>query len=446
MANIKSVAEGEADVLEMIRGSQSEHLVKAIAYYQKGNGHYFMFPWAEMGNLSEFLRGTYPKTDRENISWLLRQLVGLADAIEELHHYMVEEDNNPEPSIRHGDMKPENILCFKSKDGGKDTPRLVISDVGLAKIHNKATELRSMMAPTAATKRYEAPELGINPNTPMSRRFDIWSLGCIYLEVIIWLLYGPEKLQAFADAESPFYDIEGIQSLSLRVPGRSEGTARVHPKVTEWITYIREEDWRCADETAVQRLIDLITNRLLVVSLGDDKSSAGKTHGRSSISSRLGTSPMEPLFEEPSPIEEESSIAPDKPSEMQALEGKRPTVTISKAPTRSSEPKPGLSKRAAWSENNSEMASREARAYATETKRELIAILGDLDSRRIKAIGERPLGVTSTPEGPKVSREDTISQGHSLTWVRKAPFIQLISSIANHCIPQRQNVSPLGIQ
>lgn len=132
--NFENVAEGEASVLEIMRGFQNEHLIRAIAYYRKGDEHYFMFPWAEMGNLCEFWKQNTPKTEPRYIIWVLTQLTGLAHAIEILHH---EVRHQSEANCRHGDLKPANILCFKTKGGQQDDPRLVITDVGLAKVHTR---------------------------------------------------------------------------------------------------------------------------------------------------------------------------------------------------------------------------------------------------------------------------------------------------------------------
>ncbi|KAK1977645.1 heterokaryon incompatibility protein-domain-containing protein [Colletotrichum cereale] len=71
--------------------------------------------------------------------------------------------------------------------------------MGLAKRHVVATKDRSCLTSTrSATILYEAPEtetaLG---NKPRSRQFDIWSMGCIVTEWVIWVLYGNESLQMF---------------------------------------------------------------------------------------------------------------------------------------------------------------------------------------------------------------------------------------------------------
>lgn len=245
----------EADVLEMMRGLPSKHLIKTIAYYQHGDHHYFMFPWAEHGNLWEFwMKGATASLSKPYIIWVFKQLKGLAVALEQLHG---------KSNCRHGDLKPENILCFGEDDRNDSIPaatvRMVITDVGLAKRHKEATRFREATQTTVSTMRYAGPEMEATPNAPLSRRFDIWSMGCIFLEFVTWVLYGPKELVRCTETFSEtFYSIEKDKSGST--------TVEVDPSVQRWIAYIRK-DWRCSKDTALRRLVDLIVNKLLVVKL-----------------------------------------------------------------------------------------------------------------------------------------------------------------------------------
>ncbi|RSL49704.1 hypothetical protein CEP54_012298 [Fusarium duplospermum] len=258
-------AEQEASVLEMVRGLPSDHMIKAIAYYQHGEKHYFMFPWAEHGNLWEFwTTGSGARLDKPYIIWVFRQLTGLADAIEKLH------DRSQSRSCRHGDLKPENILCFRHGDNERDTEtpavRMVITDVGLARDHIERTQFRESTNTRVSTKRYAGPEMDVNPGGALSRRFDIWSMGCIFLELVLWILYGKEELvKCTKTLNSTFYKI--IRDTSGRT------TAEVNPIVQKWLSYILK-DWRCSEGTALEKLVQLIINKLLVVNVQDSPRSS----------------------------------------------------------------------------------------------------------------------------------------------------------------------------
>ncbi len=267
----------EYQTLDILRNFETPHLIKATAFYKKKNGdaeeYYFLFPWAKHGNLRTFWKEKIPSIhDSSYMKWVFDQLVGLTDAIETLHH-------QGEKTCRHGDLKPENVLCFNKSGSTAEKDQtscvLVISDVGLSRTHDNPTQLRSKSRMVAGeTLAYAAPETELFPERPTSRRYDIWSLGCLYLEFVIWLLYGIEELKRFGDdigvgAGRRFYIITSTSTLNV---GRLK-TAQVNPVVQDWIEHIKK-DWRCAiigeKETAIGRLISLIEKRLLVVNANPD--------------------------------------------------------------------------------------------------------------------------------------------------------------------------------
>ncbi|KAJ8133056.1 hypothetical protein O1611_g567 [Lasiodiplodia mahajangana] len=250
-----NAAEREAFMLEKMKQFPHEHLIQIIAYYEIGEQKYFLFPWAKYGNLRNYWQSNDPSLSHDNLTWFFSQLAGLAGAIQQLHD---------KGGCRHGDIKPQNILCFEGTGPGTTSyqVRLVIADVGLARVHEDATLLRQGVTTTKSyTVMYSGPE--VEPNDkPRSRLYDVWSMGCTYLEFVIWLLFGQAGLNQFQEAiggisqRGTFYDFQ---------PGRNS-TPRVHPTVSYLIKHIRN-DPRCSDNTALRRLVDLISTRLLIVPL-----------------------------------------------------------------------------------------------------------------------------------------------------------------------------------
>jgi len=278
--NFRTFVKAEYQTLDILRGFENKHLIKATAFYKQKTGdtedYCFVFPWAEHGNLRKFWKEKIPSIyDNNYMKWVFDQLEGLASAIHTLHHKNAQ-------SCRHGDLKPENVLCFNKRNSPNppNPPNVkdhtscvfVISDVGLARIHDKSTHLRSRskMA-TGETIAYAAPETEIFPERATSRRYDIWSLGCLYLEFVIWLLYGIEELERFGkEISMRFYTITD-SAASLKVDGMK--AAQINPVVKTWIEHIKK-DWRCArtdlEDTAISRLIALVEERLLVVTANPD--------------------------------------------------------------------------------------------------------------------------------------------------------------------------------
>ncbi|KAK1988375.1 hypothetical protein LZ30DRAFT_644416 [Colletotrichum cereale] len=292
-SDYERAAEAEADVLQMIREMEHPHLIKAIAYYRRGDRDFIVFPWAEGGNLRDYWgREPPPKLDGDSVSWALDQLCGLAGAMEKLH-------SAKDAACRHGDLKPENILCFEDsrRSDPLSQPFLVIADVGLAKVHTIATEMRNEATRTLnGTVMYEPPEavLLLTKKQPRSRRYDVWSIGCIYFEFLIWLLYGKAELVRFGDdiahpvnRTRQFFDVLG---------SGVAGAARIKPDVQKWMDWIRR-DPRCPPNTAIRKLLELICTRLLVIEVSEQRTrteSSGSTSTQSSTTLHENNGPDNP--------------------------------------------------------------------------------------------------------------------------------------------------------
>jgi serine/threonine protein kinase len=259
----------EVDTHQTILGFQSDHIIKAFASYCIRDEQYIMMPFAEHGNLWEFMTGWQPFPPRDQLGYvenLLKEVHGLASALAELHGN----------KIRHGDLKPENILCFKSKVGGFpcgvqgdkcDDPhcrvRLVISDVGLARKHDKPTQLRESTQTMVSTKRYMAPEMALFRGASLSRKADVWSMGCLFLELAVWLMYGAEDLKNFTTGHSEFY--ETVKETGLMPRGKSPGdrvTARLHTVVKTKISEI-EKSGLCETVQPLRFLIGLVGKEMM---------------------------------------------------------------------------------------------------------------------------------------------------------------------------------------
>jgi len=248
------LVQAEIKAIKLARNLETEHLIKALAYCRQGKEHFILFPWATKGDLEAFWTKTDPQNSDAFTTWIVTQLAGMAGAIEELHK---DKDTTGE-HCRHGDIKPGNILCFEG-DAGLPA-RFVIADVGLARIHQRATEDRHHTVPPSSTIKYEAPEVKLAPlNAPRSRLMDIWSLGCVFLELVVWMLYGHDELKRLRGdlwGSTPFY-----QEIDLVGGGK---TAQVHPAVQHWIRYMKGGPLSNT-KFALRMLLDLIETRLLVV-------------------------------------------------------------------------------------------------------------------------------------------------------------------------------------
>ena len=163
-----------------------------------------LFPYAQC-NLREYMRWTqFGAPLKENIIWFLKQLCGLAEALKFIHDLSSTEHRStgfdlPVPrqefrkSAWHHDLKPDNILLYKVSGGEKGTFK--IADFGSGKVHTYRSGSVETQSPNG-TLTYEPPEALKEGKT--SRPYDIWSLGCVFLELLGWAVWGHGSVEEFA--------------------------------------------------------------------------------------------------------------------------------------------------------------------------------------------------------------------------------------------------------
>lgn len=245
--------------MENLSKLSHNNLIKPLCTIERGSLFYVVFPWANGGDLRQFWeRQDNAPNNPELIMWSLEQALGLADAIKALH------GNN----IRHGDIKPQNVLHFfdEADTRSKRLGKLVLADVGISRQHTLATNVRHWATQTkASTISYEAPEAEYDRQNgiPRSRKYDQWSLGCMFLEFTVWLLYGFQAVEVFRLRRTSSRD-------PTTAPGnfftqRSYGSPSIHSRVSTAILHLRD-DPRCGKNTALGELVTLVEDRLLQVS------------------------------------------------------------------------------------------------------------------------------------------------------------------------------------
>jgi serine/threonine protein kinase len=212
----ENLFEREKDNLIRIQNLKNRHLIRHIATCQRDSSYYVIFPLANGGTLLDYweFESETPRDPGLVVLWSLQQMLGLAEAIRALYH-----DLGGDLRLRHGDLKPANIIFFK-EDGGNF---LVVADVGVSRIHEQPTLLRRVGTTTEATTRsYEAPEVAFErPGQPRARAYDIWSLGCVFLEFAFWLLYDVNAINNFEEnRRDPFQNKDA--SFYITTGGKTE--------------------------------------------------------------------------------------------------------------------------------------------------------------------------------------------------------------------------------
>ncbi|KAM0219109.1 hypothetical protein ACHAPA_004692 [Fusarium lateritium] len=273
----KKKFEDEWGMLERFSGHVQPHLVTALGAFNQGDKLSFIFPNADQ-DLEEYIAITLPPDGQDGTCWVSKQILGLTGALHTIH--------NPEHLImdtrrfgRHGDIKLDNILCFQRAGltAEAETEKiLVLSDFGLSAFNRDTSRSGISNNKVPPVPGYRPPELDIKGGK-VSRSFDIWTLGCLFLEFITWFLGGIEYVHQFSKERQTVY-INGSKNdifFSFRKSDKDESlVALVKPEVTEWIYKLRQHPG-CSE--FVHSVLGIIEKEMMVVLSADQlRSPSGK--------------------------------------------------------------------------------------------------------------------------------------------------------------------------
>ncbi|KAH8652263.1 kinase-like domain-containing protein [Xylariales sp. PMI_506] len=261
----------EVRSLKRISRLGCKHLISLLATYEYNGYYHLMFPWAD-GNLRDFWEhDPLPEKTYERVLWLAEQCLGLTEGLKMIHH---DEPSNNGGRVktggaergRHGDIKPENILYFKTHPDKKGNKMglLMISDFGLARWHREISNRPIYELGMAVTRTYRAPEHDLP--APVYQPFDVWGLGCLFLEFLTWYLRGWQVIDRASELrahesrspggrEDDFFHIDLISKTYKH-------KATLKQCVRQWINTLHQDEF-CT--RYVQEFLDLISNHMLRV-------------------------------------------------------------------------------------------------------------------------------------------------------------------------------------
>ncbi|KAJ8110231.1 hypothetical protein OPT61_g6867 [Boeremia exigua] len=203
--------------LTILKRASHRHLVKLVSSYTDPTYVAIIMRPVADEHLRDYLqRPLDGPTDRNARKQCIRTFFGcLAKALEYLHMN----------GIQHKDIKPANILVKRND--------VYLTDFGTAKAHGESSRSNSTGPVRGYTPKYVAPEIWVYD--PHGKPSDIWSMGCVFLEMVTVLhdrtlgdieafylehgsKYGPYHLNHVATAEwisellqvSPALDFEPL--------------------------------------------------------------------------------------------------------------------------------------------------------------------------------------------------------------------------------------------
>ncbi|KAF5608592.1 serine threonine kinase [Fusarium subglutinans] len=201
------------------------HIVRLLASYRMESRYHLVFPSADCDLAMYWRNHPRPSDDKRTVEWLGGQMRGLADALSTVHGQ----------NGVHGDIKPENILCF-----GSDNRQTVLALTDFGSSYFLAPEEKQFPKGLKHTPVYRAPE--IDTHKSITQAYDIWSLGCVFAEAIVWFYDGKagiaKLIRARLDEEDGSPNRDAF--FWLKQDDRLGLTAKLKPEVQRLLVSLRE--------------------------------------------------------------------------------------------------------------------------------------------------------------------------------------------------------------
>ncbi|KAI9642068.1 hypothetical protein NHQ30_009939 [Ciborinia camelliae] len=280
----------EVEVLTTLGKKPHRHLIRLLATYRQNGAFHLMFPYAQYNLRSYWESRPMPTFDKATVMWSLQQMAGIANALFRLHVFKVtilrdvngaekgaanilfQDDgqmsvrDGEEKFGRHGDIKPENILWFKEGPEADDSQGVLkLADFGLGRFHGRDSKSGIRPSGIRSSPTYEPPECRLRH--PVSRAYDIWSCGCVWLEFVTWLLNGSDDLDEFAGCRSknntaPPTNIEDDYFFTIHEYADRPPKGDIRLGVKQWVDQLHRHE-RCSE--LIHDLLDLTMNKLLLI-------------------------------------------------------------------------------------------------------------------------------------------------------------------------------------
>jgi hypothetical protein len=189
------VAPGETGNEDAV-SQQSDHVVRPLATYSHEDQFYMVLPWAH-GDLFDFCRrysgAASSRRDMSVANWIIEQSLGLARGLHTLH--------NPVARGKvHGRLAATTILYFAVNSGGT-----ALGALPILKISDYCAVVDRRYQAGDATHRLsgvvDCEDRAISygaPDKELTEAFDIWSFGCLLLDLIVWYIRGWEEIDEFS--------------------------------------------------------------------------------------------------------------------------------------------------------------------------------------------------------------------------------------------------------
>ena len=284
-AEVKKSFDDEGTTIKQIIQSVKGHrnIATTRASLEWGNTYSLFFDLAERNLWQHFMEDKDPVETLEERQRIFSRICGLAGALAHLHEGLKLHPTNEPLQCYHLDLKPQNILVF----GTGDDQIWKISDFGMSQI-KQTQPVGSQHEPKhhlldrifQSTKPNDDPSSGVDnsryggtyaapeakeKSDTVTRKTDVWSLGCVITLVITYLhaqsqgIKQFEALRASDRSQDWFFDPEAYKA-------GSDNSGILHSSVADWFqTLIRGASRRSQQEAkTIVNTIDLLRDEIFL--------------------------------------------------------------------------------------------------------------------------------------------------------------------------------------
>lgn len=184
----------EWDFLQSLNSPQRHGgVIQGLAALLHDDTYHLFLPLAD-SDLAKFLFQT--DTSTLSLKNLLDQASQLADAVSWLHTGIHTAEGKKLIAC-HMDLKPANILVFPTGEP-MSAGNWLITDFSTSTLTDE-DGIELLPAPRLVAEVSSAPEIQAQPDNSASPECDVWSLGCIHFEILLWFVGGREGYMEWID-------------------------------------------------------------------------------------------------------------------------------------------------------------------------------------------------------------------------------------------------------
>lgn len=224
--------EREDKCLRLLNGLKHPNIVPFWGSYTHKKEYHFLFPCIET-DLGKFL---ISRDRHGEFHWnftFFAALTGLASALAKTHRLVLDEEEHGvqlDAIGYHHDLRPPNVLVSHNN--------FVLADFGLGSL--KDADALSHTPYKIISGDYIAPECTDMEEIPqtVNRAIDVWAFGCLILEVVTYMLRGPEGIKSFRGRRLTPARLPRTKDSGFYQPQANGG---IKQEVLEWIEELERD-------------------------------------------------------------------------------------------------------------------------------------------------------------------------------------------------------------